>query len=475
MRRWRVTVLVVCALLPASGNAVGQATEAVLGEVTPEVVSLSDPTQRYALYVPTAYRPDRAWPVVLAMDPRGRALIPMTALRDVAERLGYIVISSYNTVSDGPVEPNEVAVIAMIDDVQRLFSVDTRRLYFVGFSGTARISWNFGNNLSENTAGVIGFGAGLPSTRWLMARTLDDGPPFAFYGGTGKLDFNYEEVIELDWTLDSEDFAHVFEFYEGPHAWPPPAVFERALEWMEVQAVRSGLRDPDEVLLDGLLQRRMDRAGALEAEGAVYAAAGNYRDITTDFAGLRDVEAARDRAGELSESRAFRDTEAALRSAIEERQQFENRVGDVLRSVWRTLRPFDVDDTVRRLDVDKLKERASGNTDDEDAQVARRMLESLFLRASFYEPRSYIEAEEFEIAVALYRLADVIRPRSPRVCLGLARAYAQLDESDRAFEALECVVETGAVSDAVLEFDVLLTPLHPDPRFADLLSRKRPE
>ena len=49
------------------------------------------------------------------MDPRGRALNPLQSLRGAAERLGYILISSYNTVSDGAIEPNEVAVAAFLD------------------------------------------------------------------------------------------------------------------------------------------------------------------------------------------------------------------------------------------------------------------------------------------------------------------------------------------------------------------------
>ena len=82
------------------------------------------------------------------MDPRGRALNPLGRFKDAAERLGYVLISSYNTLSDGVTEPNEAAVAAMIQDVQELVSVDTRRLYFAGFSGTARLSWVFGDRLA---------------------------------------------------------------------------------------------------------------------------------------------------------------------------------------------------------------------------------------------------------------------------------------------------------------------------------------
>ena len=465
--------LVACVSALAAGEAVGQAGEISIGTVTATVVSPSDSTQRYALYVPSAYRPDRAWPVVVIMDPRGRALIPLGALEGAAESLGYILISSYNTVSDGSAGPNELAVAAMIDDVQGLFSVDTRRLYFVGLSGTARMSWTLGNSLAEHTAGVIGFGAGLPSAAWLVTRMLDAEAPFAFFGGAGDLDFNYEEVLELDWALDSEDFAHVVEFYAGPHAWPPPEVFEHSLDWMEVRAVRSGLRDPDPVLLERLYRKRVDHARALEADGSVYAAALTYRDVVTSFDGLVAVDSARHRSEELARSGAFRATETGLRASVIERRRFDVEVRELLLRVRETGIAPDVKDAVRRLEIERLQEEASTADQNERSRAAQRMLEALFVRASFYEPRGYVEVREFEIAVALYRLADVIKPHSPPVCLGLGQAYAQLNDFDRAFEALDCLSEIGSLSLSRLESDPLLAPLRSDGRFADLLARLR--
>ena len=75
------------------------------------------------------------------MDPRGRALVPLSLFKDAAERLGYILLSSYNTVSDGAAEPNVRALDAMLQEAQEHFAVDERRIYLAGFSGTARMSW----------------------------------------------------------------------------------------------------------------------------------------------------------------------------------------------------------------------------------------------------------------------------------------------------------------------------------------------
>lgn len=465
--------LALCAGTLAAAPTSGQENGIVIGAITEDVVSSSDPSQRYALYVPAAYSPDSVWPVVLIMDPRGRALTPLRRLQDPAERLGYILISSYNTASDGPAEPNELAVEAMITDVQRLFSVDERRLYFVGLSGTARSAWVFGTRLAQHTAGVIGFGAGLPSASFLFTLTVTGGSPFAFFGGAGELDFNFEEVLQLDWALDSHDVAHFVEFYAGPHAWPPAEVFANALEWMDVQAVRSELRGRDQELLDAFFRKRLEAAQHLEVNGDVHAAALRYRATATDFEGLVDVDEPRSRAERLARSGEFRNADEALRAAVEERQRFDVGFSEFLVSVRETNRPPDVEAVTRTLGIADLQKRAARLDHPEDAKTAQRLLERVFVQASFYQPRYYMGQGEFEMAGAMYRLAGVIKPKSGRVCRGLAQAYAQLAQLDPAFDALECATASGALTGAQLESDPLLAPLRTDSRFGDLLQRIR--
>src|SRR4029450_2949107 len=132
------------------------------GRVVQRIVSTTDTTQRYALYLPSSFTRDRQWPVLFLLDPRGRALIPMQRFQAAAERLGYLALSSYNTLSDGPAQPNYSAMNAMLADVQRSLPVDTRRFYLVGFSGTARFAWGLNSQLTGRVAGIIGGGAGGP-------------------------------------------------------------------------------------------------------------------------------------------------------------------------------------------------------------------------------------------------------------------------------------------------------------------------
>lgn len=464
-------VVAATALAPAPASA--QAPRVLVGSVTEEVVSAHDPSQRYAVYVPSSYTPDRAWPLVLIMDPRGRASIPLERLVEPAERLGYVLVSSYGTAADGPWEANETAVDAMLNDAQDLFSVDGRRLYFVGFSGTARVAWSFGARLGDYTSGVIGFGAGLPAPGYLAVLSAQGDPPFAFFGGVGRLDFNYEEVVRLDRALDGYGFAHRVEVHPGAHEWPSAEVFGRALEWMELQAVRSGLAERDDAWIRALYDERMEAARATETDDAVHAAALRYRSIVEDFEGLLDVDAARTRAAELTSTDAFREAEARFRDVFEESDAFDRRLYELLSEVGETGRAPSVESAMRTLGVADLRERAAGTDDPEDASAAGRLLERAFVRLSFYEPRAHMENGRHALAVVVYRWADAIRPDSPGVCLGLAQAYAQMGELDHAIDALRCLADSGALTADQLEADALLAPLRGDERFVELLRRMR--
>ena len=76
------------------------------GRVIQRITARTDTAQRYALYLPSSFTRERQWPILFLLDPRGRALVPLQRFQPVAERLGYIAISSYNTLSDGPADPN---------------------------------------------------------------------------------------------------------------------------------------------------------------------------------------------------------------------------------------------------------------------------------------------------------------------------------------------------------------------------------
>src|SRR5262245_14559576 len=190
----RILVIVFVVLLIASAYAQEKFPP---GTVVENVVSRSNPKMSYALYLPSNYNSSRKWPLLVLMDPRGRALMPMELFRETAEKQGYIIVSSYNTLSDDEWEPNVIALKAIMADIPNMFAIDDRRIYLSGFSGTGNGSWFFANNMTPHVAGLINFGSAAAD--WA---TPVRGAVYSYFGICGNRDFNYEPLRSLEKMLD---------------------------------------------------------------------------------------------------------------------------------------------------------------------------------------------------------------------------------------------------------------------------------
>ncbi|MDX1631979.1 MAG: hypothetical protein R3234_08970, partial [Thermoanaerobaculia bacterium] len=165
--------------------------------VTERVAPETTPDQAYALYVPSSYSPRSPAPILYLLDARGRAMLPLERFRPAAERLGWLLASSWTSVSDGPFQPNLDALRAMWRDTHEKLAVADGRAYAAGFSGTARAAVTLAMLAPGSLAGVISSGAGFP------AGTDPEGDlPFAYFAAIGTRDFNYWEVLDLDEELD---------------------------------------------------------------------------------------------------------------------------------------------------------------------------------------------------------------------------------------------------------------------------------
>jgi predicted esterase len=459
--------------LPATAMAqVSPASES--GTTVEHVVSDADPTQRYAMFLPPRYDPAACWPLLIVMDPRGRAMVPLALLRPAAARYGYLIVSSYNTRSDGPGEPNVAAVNTILSDVEELAAVDCTRLYLVGLSGTARMAWEFAFRLEGRVPAVIGFGAGLPwGVPALRIAAQQLGTPFSYFGGAGQTDYNYHELRALDRTLDEIGIRHRIEFYPGPHDWPPASQFLRAVEWLELDAIRRGLRGDSTALVAALFTERLSEAASALRGGRGYRALLLYRALLEDFDGLHDVDRVPQIVDSLAGAPEVQATEARLEALAREHQRYRDRLGDFVQTVEVSKRPMTRDQAIARLQIDRLQERAENPADTLDMLAALRMLATAFVHTSFYEPRRYFDERDFHRALLMLEVAHAIRPDEAAVCYDLARAYAGLGRKGNAVTALESMAASVRLDPDRLERDPELAVLRNYPAFRELLTKLR--
>ena len=360
-RRWQRALMApaVAAMLALAAPGAGAAQPIPRGEIVDEVRCVDDAGETYALYLPSDYTPDRAWNLLLAFHPaaRGRALVE--TYRTAAERYGYVVAAS-TTSRNGPWEVSARAVRAMSRDVGRRFVIDASRIYVTGHSGGARVAMQVALG-GQDIAGVIASSAGFPDVK--PRKTVR----FPVFATAGIDDFNYLELRRLDAALTS---PHALEVFDGGHELPPAAVAMRAIEWLELAAMRDGRRAVDASLVESLFASAQRRAhDAVDGVEQLRAA----RALVADFAGLRDVAEARRRLAAMERDAAVKDAVSRDRAALD----VEARALDEALAIESRLQsPATRDAALARLDAMLAGwARAAGAADPTPARhQARRLL-----------------------------------------------------------------------------------------------------
>jgi len=105
--------------------------------------------------------------------------------------------------------------------------------YASGFSGGARVSFGLSDLKPKHIAGVIAIGAGLSST----ARGALPRKALAIFIVCGETDFNRKEIEALVPRLKENGNPLHHELFPGAHVMPPVPVMEKAVRWMDDQAV----------------------------------------------------------------------------------------------------------------------------------------------------------------------------------------------------------------------------------------------
>jgi predicted esterase len=439
------------------------------GQLVERATAEDDSSQHYAVFVPSSYRADRMWPLLLLLDPRGRALIPLTRVRAVAERLGYLVMSSYNSRSDEFIDPNADAINAMLHDAQRFFALDQRRVYLVGQSGTARADWVYGYQLKGHVAGLIGFGAALPRGFEFTPRPADQAPIMVFFGAAGTTDYNFDEMFTLDTLLERVNFPHRISWFEGPHAWPGEPVLTEAVEWVELQAMKYGLKPEDPAWIDSTLASSMAEAESLATTGDAYLGWRRYRAIIADFGGLRDVSNAARRERELARGPVVQKIGRHLAETVRDQEAWNARLAAFLTDFGNGSPP-PLEKSLHTLGVPKLLRRANGTDDPIDAQAAARRLANIWVYTSFYLPQDYLARGDPDRALAILKVAEAIHPGRPDLCYERARAYQAMQRIPDALTEVECLLHAGIAPER-LEHDPLLEQLRSEWAFRALLAR----
>ncbi|MBZ0114231.1 MAG: hypothetical protein K8J08_17345 [Thermoanaerobaculia bacterium] len=429
-----------------------------LGEYAEGVACQNDPTQTYTLYLPSGYSADRKWPALLIFDPRGRSVQAADLFRSAAEEYGWILISSNDTRSDGPMEPNIKAINALWPEIHLRYATDHDRIYLAGFSGGAMLAWQMGFR-TEGVAGVIAAGGRFEPVSYEQKLT------FPTFGGVGDLDFNYLEMRRVHEQLRKWGTQERLEIFPGPHSWMPEPLARQGIEWFERLAMRDGLRDPDS---EWLTRQLASDLATVRAKDSVLARWEGLSAILASYEGLVDVEALRGEletlagSAELERERRDRDHWDAFEV------NYLPRLSTAYAEMTESVPPLPPVVFSRRLGVPELEVQAQ--REGYEGLVAQRLLETLFTQTSFYLMRDLFAREDFVRASHVLSVASEVHPERGFIWYQLACAQARAGRKKAAIESLETAVERGFVQPELMATDTDLDSLRKEGRFQRLLA-----
>jgi poly(3-hydroxybutyrate) depolymerase len=364
-----------CLLLALFAGRTGSALDLPRGQIIEDVACNDDPAQHYSLYLPSNFTTDRTWPIILAFDAGGRGRRGVERYQAAAERYGYIVAGSNNS-RNGPWKTSLDAARAMTADLTGRFPVDLKRIYTAGMSGGARVAMMvalhpemIAGRLHPEIAGVFASSAGFPPGEFRESVS------FPILGTAGTDDFNYREMLHLDRTLRSPHRVVVF---EGGHTWLPVEAATEAVEWMELQAMTSGIRPRDQTLIDDLFARRTARAEGLKSSLVMMR---DLQSIAQDFRPFKNVTGLNERAALLA-------AQQSVKAALDVERADEAREDVMTGEIFALLEEIDIGSGLAKLkeQVTQLLNQSRALEDSASRRIARRVLASL--RASTVGVRS---------------------------------------------------------------------------------------
>src|SRR6185295_15485810 len=416
-----------------------------------KVVCEGQPDQAYALYLPSAYTPERAWPILYAFDARGQGKPVAELFQRAAETYGWIVVSSWSTASDvggeRPMEGNFAAMRALWTDTHARFDGDDRRVYAAGYSGTVRFACILGLTAPGSIAGVIAASAGFP-----IGTPPKKDNPFVFFGTYGDRDFNYYEVRDLDQALGSLAVPHRIEGHSDGHEWPPVELATRAVGWMEIQAMKKGLREKSPALIEA--EWSADRERARTQVGVHPAdALHTWSAMAIDYACLREL---RER-----EARDRRDKEILA-----------NAPGILARANPGSEPPVTVAQIAAALKIPELRKRAE-SAGAEESLSAKRLLSMYLGQLAFYQPQALVPRKQYDRAIFMLSVAAEIVPEDAGLWVEMASLHARKGKAGhkKALEFLRVADEKGFADAKAVEGEAAFDELRKEPEFREIVAR----
>ncbi len=436
------------------------------GQILETIACASDPTQTYALYLPSAYTAAKRWPIIYAFDPLARGSAPVKLYKDVVEKYGFILAASNNSRNFSASESLK-GTNAMWRDTHARLSLDEQRTYTTGFSGGARMAGTVAARCEScQITGVIAHGAGYPNaTRPEKERLL-------YFLSVGDQDFNWPEVITIRREREEAGLPYRVRVFAGEHQWAPAPVFEEAVAWMQLKAMQAGKVPHDEAFIAQQWQRTEAEADDAGKANDLITELSVDRSLVSDFSGLRDVSKYQQKLAELKSSLALKE---ALKKEQDQISEQQSLMGETAPRIEQLANLQSDERIAMRGEISSamshLKAEAKSNKNEQKRLVFVRAFNALWAEG-IEAGQAQFEAKHLATAQEYFQLMSELDD-DPWPSLLLAETHTAMGNRKQALKDLRDAVKRGVKRPEVFEKDKNLQALASDPDFQKLVAEMK--
>jgi hypothetical protein len=426
------------------------------GQIIDKVACEVDSGLSYSMYLPKAYDTKKAFPVIYAFDPHKTGKLPVANYKELAEKYGYIIIGSNNLENGLSWDQSQAIANTLLGDTRKRLSINTNRIYLLGFSGGARIA-NALTMTNSTINGVICCGAASPAIN-----TMEPRNDYTFFGIAGNADFNYTEMKKyhlLD--LAGRKLKHNFITFDGKHEWPPVETMEEAFLWLELNNMRRDSSAKKDSLITHNLNEESEKLGALIKGNKEYEAYEQCRkvinyyeqlgDLSTFFAGYNMFKT------KPGIDKQLKKNEADLVKEEKLKQEYTNNLQTQELSWWQN-------------EIASMNRQIRSEKNKNEVLIKKRLLSYLSL-VCYMQTNGALKQNNLAAAEHFGKIYVLVDPENTEAHYLMAVINAKNENSMAAFHSLSQAIQHGFSDKKRIENDDAFSGLRKEQEFGKILQR----
>lgn len=269
--------------------------------------------ETYALYLPSDYENERAWPVLLVFDGEGRGRTAAQLFQTTAEEQGYIIVSSNNISPQNNLKENVLTGAQLLQHIVQKFPIDLDQIVSVGSMAGARVASSI-PLVFDNIFGVVAIG-----DHWVNFSLLENKKNFAFIGIVGDEQFSSAGMKNTANILSRLRFPTQMYTYSGDEEWPQVSIVNSAVGSLTLKAMREGHRPVEGHLIEQLYRGDLARVNKLMSLNQLLNASVLLDIMEEKYDGLRSLTEIEAKQNQLARSRNFTQQKRE-RNAIDQKE-----------------------------------------------------------------------------------------------------------------------------------------------------------